>query len=175
VRRKNEIVVIPVTTIVRQGNTTTPVHGDLPRANRFIKNTRDQRASDLPARITPLTQPDCQEIYHVISELSDRRKRPVPEHRADMRAQNALIRLLRQFRACVTAYPLLAFIPEPRATQLGIYEHPRPLVVRDLYSDPDEPRRMPTCDNCHSNKDPPIWTVLKSGLLAALSAQNWMI
>jgi len=119
VRRKNEIVVIPVTTIVRQGNTTTPVHGDLPRANRFIKNTRDQRASDLPARITPLTQPDCQEIYHVISELSDRRKRPVPEHRADMRAQNALIRLLRQFRACVTAYPLLAFIPEPRATQLG--------------------------------------------------------
>src|SRR5437867_1114816 len=127
-RRENKIVVIPVAAVVRQGNTAAPVHGDLSRANGFIKNTRDQGAGYLPARITSLAQPDCQEVYHVITGLSDRRKRPVSEHRADMRPQDALIRLLGQFGARVTAYPLLALITEPRASQLGIDEHPCPLV-----------------------------------------------
>jgi hypothetical protein len=31
-------------------------------------------------------------------------------------------------------------------------------------------RRLPP-----SSRDPPIWTVLKSGLLAALSAHNWSV
>jgi transposase InsO family protein len=69
-RREHEIIVIPVTAGVRQGNTIAAVHGDLPRPDGFIKNTRDQRAGDLSAGITPLAQPDCQQVYHVVPDCA---------------------------------------------------------------------------------------------------------
>jgi len=60
-----------------------------PARDGLIKNARDQRAGDLAAGITALTQPDRQQIYHVIPGLRDRRNRPVTQHRADMRAENS--------------------------------------------------------------------------------------
>lgn len=100
-RREHEIIVIAITAIVRQGNSAAPVHGDLPRPHRLIKNTRDQRAGDLAAGIAPLAQPDTQQAGHVIAGLRDRRQRPVTQHRADVRAEDALVRLLGKLGARV--------------------------------------------------------------------------
>ena len=131
-RRKHEIIMIPVPAVVRQGNPTAAVHGDLPRRDSLVKNARDQRTGDLAARIAPLAQPDCQQIYHVIACLRDRCERPVSQDRADVGPENALVSLLGQLGARMASNPLLALIPEPRAAQLGVDEHPSALVVRDL-------------------------------------------
>jgi hypothetical protein len=86
-RGEHEIIMIPVTAIIGQGNTAISVHRNLPRPHRFIKNARDQRAGDLPTGITALAEPDCQQVYHVITGLRDRRDSPVTQHRADVRGE----------------------------------------------------------------------------------------
>src|SRR5215470_13615858 len=111
--REHEIAMIPVTAIVREGNAAAAVHGDLPRADPLIKNARDQRTGDLAARIAPLTQPDSQQVNHVIAGLRNRREGPVPEYRADVRVQDGPVCGLGRVGASVPTNPLLALVPEP--------------------------------------------------------------
>ncbi len=108
------------------------MHGNLSRRDCLVKNASNQRAGDLATRITPLAQPDCQQVYHVVACLRDRSERPVTQDRADVCAENAAVSLLGQFGARMAGNPLLALIPEPRAAQLGVDEDPCTLVVRDL-------------------------------------------
>jgi hypothetical protein len=63
------------------------VHDDLPRADRLIKNTRDQRTGDLATRVASLSQPHREQVDHVIACLRNSRK--VSGGRADNKLTRA--------------------------------------------------------------------------------------
>ncbi len=64
--------------------------------------------------------------------LGHARQRPVTEHRLDMRVKDVPVRLLRRIGTGMPADPLHALLGEPGAPELGVDEHPGPLVMGDL-------------------------------------------
>ena len=130
--REHEITMIPRRAVVRQDDPAAAVHRDLPRPDPLIQHARNQRPGDLPPRIAARTQPHRQQIQHIITGLGHARQRPVTEHRLDMRVKDVPVRLLRRIGTGMPADPLHALLGEPGAPELGVDEHPGPLVMGDL-------------------------------------------